>query len=608
MGSFDGAETCELVGLYLLTQLQSLDVNVGLYRDDGLAVSDKSPKQNEDMKKKICKIFKNTGLSITIDANKKVVDFLDVSFNLQNECYRPFMKPNQTTNYVHKNSNHPPTIIKNIPSNIAKRLSTISKNKKIFEATTTPYNEALRKSGYHQTLNYTEEQIAHQKKRNRSRNVLWFNPPFHKCVQTNIGKKLLSLVDVHFPKSNKLSKTIYRNYVKVSYSCLPNIKQIITTHNKKVLQASQNNEESKNNPGKQCNCRKKQDCPVEGECLKENVIYQAIVEEKETKTTETYIGLTQNTFKTRYNLHLSTFRLSHKRKSTSLSDYIWKIKDRNNSFKITWKILTQTKRVQAGNDRCDLCTTEKLFIFTNKHASSLNIKTEILNKCPHKRIFYAPCGGNSTEEVTQRNQFPEESRRRNNVVGTQEHAATRIRISKNILAQTNVNMWTFLLTLLACLSVAEGDNCEATKANEIYYRMGEDSRTITPPAVLDSVCQNKTLLDNCDLSVITCRPDIRKAVCPYFIDATLSILDYQCSDEGKAANERLADSQCYKNSTIYVEVENLGEICAIHTCGSKNCYTCRLILRILTTTEQVSRKTLHTHQLLVASPSSTPTC
>ena len=32
MGSFDGAETCELVGSFLLSQLQDLDVDIGLYR------------------------------------------------------------------------------------------------------------------------------------------------------------------------------------------------------------------------------------------------------------------------------------------------------------------------------------------------------------------------------------------------------------------------------------------------------------------------------------------------------------------------------------------------------------------------------------------------
>ena len=39
MGSFDGVEICELVGLYLLNKLSKLlgNGNAGLYRDDGLA-------------------------------------------------------------------------------------------------------------------------------------------------------------------------------------------------------------------------------------------------------------------------------------------------------------------------------------------------------------------------------------------------------------------------------------------------------------------------------------------------------------------------------------------------------------------------------------------
>ena len=47
MGSFDGAETCELIGLYMLSQLDHLDMNVGLYRDDGLAICHKTPRQTE---------------------------------------------------------------------------------------------------------------------------------------------------------------------------------------------------------------------------------------------------------------------------------------------------------------------------------------------------------------------------------------------------------------------------------------------------------------------------------------------------------------------------------------------------------------------------------
>ena len=52
MGSYDGALICELVGLYRLSQLQNLNINVGLYRDDGLAVTNQTPREAEVTKKK----------------------------------------------------------------------------------------------------------------------------------------------------------------------------------------------------------------------------------------------------------------------------------------------------------------------------------------------------------------------------------------------------------------------------------------------------------------------------------------------------------------------------------------------------------------------------
>ena len=82
MGSYDGAETCKLVGNFLLSQLQDLNVNVGLYRDDGIAITDATPRDAENIKKEICRIFNNNGLRITIEANKQVINFLDVTFNL----------------------------------------------------------------------------------------------------------------------------------------------------------------------------------------------------------------------------------------------------------------------------------------------------------------------------------------------------------------------------------------------------------------------------------------------------------------------------------------------------------------------------------------------
>ena len=42
MGSFDGAKTCEFIGLYILSKLKDLDTNLGLYRDDGLGATCKT--------------------------------------------------------------------------------------------------------------------------------------------------------------------------------------------------------------------------------------------------------------------------------------------------------------------------------------------------------------------------------------------------------------------------------------------------------------------------------------------------------------------------------------------------------------------------------------
>ena len=88
-------ETCKLVGNFLLSQLQHLDINMGLYRDDGLAITNATPRQTENIKKEICQIFNRNGLRITIEANKQVVNFLDVTLNLHKSTYQPFTKPKQ---------------------------------------------------------------------------------------------------------------------------------------------------------------------------------------------------------------------------------------------------------------------------------------------------------------------------------------------------------------------------------------------------------------------------------------------------------------------------------------------------------------------------------
>ena len=386
MGSYDGAETCELVGSFLLSQLQKkLGQNIGLYRDDGLAITDATPKATENIKKDICRIFKDNGLRITIEANKQTINFLDVTFNLTKNSYQPYTKPNTTLQYVHQESNHPPITLKNIPAGINKRLSSLSSDKNSFDQAAPPYQKALHDSGYQYNLCY--EPTAPARRKNRQRNdILWYNPPFSKNVSTNIGRKFLGLIDKHFAKDNKLRKIFNRNTIKISYSCMNNTKQIIDNHNKRILKSSEHNDTptSKTKDNKTCNCRQKDACPLDGNCLQPSVIYQATVTNKDNPTPETYIGLTENEFKTRYRNHIASFRHTRSRNSTELSKHIWNLKDNNIDYSISWRILSSTKAYNSASKRCNLCLKEKLLIICRPDISTLNKRNELVSSCRHR--------------------------------------------------------------------------------------------------------------------------------------------------------------------------------------------------------------------------------
>ena len=77
--------------------------------------------------------------------------------------------------YIHKDSNHPLSILNQISKSIEKRISTLSSNETIFNESKEIYQKALEKSGYRQTLKYhpSNENVTNNK-RNRKRIVTWF--------------------------------------------------------------------------------------------------------------------------------------------------------------------------------------------------------------------------------------------------------------------------------------------------------------------------------------------------------------------------------------------------------------------------------------------------
>ena len=92
MGSYDWDEVCQIIGIFILSLIGNKynPNNIGLYRDDGLAVfKNTSGPQSEKIKKTFQKMFKNKGLDIIINCNMKIVNYLDVTLNSNNEFYRP---------------------------------------------------------------------------------------------------------------------------------------------------------------------------------------------------------------------------------------------------------------------------------------------------------------------------------------------------------------------------------------------------------------------------------------------------------------------------------------------------------------------------------------
>ena len=153
------------------------------------------------VRKNAIKIFKETGLKIEIQTHLKIVRFLDVIFS----TYRPYEKSNDSSLYINTSSSHPPQ--------------------------------------------------QRKQKRNRGRNIISFNPPFSGNVTTNIAKRFLNLLDLEFPKSNKVHMIFNRNTIKVRYCSTENLSRIIKAHNKKVTN-------EKITPKDQCSCGNKNSCSL----------------------------------------------------------------------------------------------------------------------------------------------------------------------------------------------------------------------------------------------------------------------------------------------------------------------------------------------------------
>ena len=389
MGAYDGAEVCEIVGLYLLSLLSTISSkqNIGLYRDDGLAVfKNISGPQSEKIKKQFQKVFNENDLQIEIMCNQKIVNYLDVTLNLNNGTYKPFRKPNDETLYINAKSNHPPNIVKQLPVSIENRLRDLSSSKQIFEEAAVHYQEALTKCGYDYKLTYETPDNQTQTNRNRSRkrNVLWFNPPFSRNVSTNVAKYFLDLIDKHFPINHKYRKLFNRNNLKVSYSCMQNMNSIVNAHNKKIM-AEENREKTKT-----CSCPRNTICPLNGNCLSENTLYAGTISSNlPNYQDKEYAGMTAPPWKLRFGNHKLSFN-NRKYEKCEIAKEVWKIKDQGGDFNVEWRIIGHDPSYNPVAKKCNLCIAEKLYIAENIESDLVRLihtRDEMITKYRHRNKY-----------------------------------------------------------------------------------------------------------------------------------------------------------------------------------------------------------------------------
>ena len=189
--------------------------------------------------------------------------------------------------------------------------------------------------------------------------------------------QILNLLDIHFPKSNKLHKIFNRNTVKVSYCCTENLSSIIKTHNKKVTN-------EKITPRDQCNCKNRNDCPLDGNCQTSDIIYKCIASTT-VNPDKIYLGTAEGNFKKRYYNHKTSFKNREKANDTTLSKYVWEVKDKyKETPSLKWSIVKSVPGYSNITKKCLLCLYEKLEIINYPNQEELlNKWSELISKCCH---------------------------------------------------------------------------------------------------------------------------------------------------------------------------------------------------------------------------------
>ena len=110
---------------------------------------------------------------------------------------------------------------------------------------------------------------------------------------------------------------------------------IISSHNKHILRS--------NNTEYGCNCKNRDECPLEKECLTLRIVYRADVTNNKTDQHKYYYGISDTQFKGRYENHKMSFKNRSRLSASDLSKYCRKLVDNSTVPTINFSIAKHVK-------------------------------------------------------------------------------------------------------------------------------------------------------------------------------------------------------------------------------------------------------------------------
>ena len=170
-------------------------------------------------------------------------------------------------------------------------------------------------------------------------------------LKTNIGRCIFRLINKHFPPEHKFYKSFDRNTLKLSSSCVSNLKklnkQLQSKHTQKpILKYPQNlelSQERESSNERLMFYRKS----VTVTCDKENY-------------TKLYKGICETTLEKRYANHKRSFNVSTYENDTKLCTEYWFFKTMRLNPKVSWQIKRRYKSYNLISRSCNLCLNDKL--------------------------------------------------------------------------------------------------------------------------------------------------------------------------------------------------------------------------------------------------------